>query len=131
MDLAPLIRRIASWVTLRFGLSVYTDRYERGRRFLEECLELNQALGVTREDALRLVDYVYARPIGDPGQELGGVAITLLALCDACNLDFEFELRRELYRIELKTVEHFQKRQAAKAEAGVSSYVQSTDKDVA
>lgn len=66
-----------------FGPTISADRRERGHRFLEESLELVQALGGTREEALQLVDYVFGRPVGEPRQEVGGVMVTLAALCNA------------------------------------------------
>jgi hypothetical protein len=106
---------------------VYYDRQERGRRFLEECLELNQALGVTRKDVLRLVDHVFNRPVGQVFQEVGGVGLTLLALCDSCDLDFDEETQRELRRVEQKSVVHFRKRHALKVGAGVAMAATGTD----
>ena len=50
---------------------------------MEESLELVQSLGCTQEECHRLVDYVFGRPIGEPHQELGGVMVTLAALCNA------------------------------------------------
>ncbi len=44
--------------------------------------ELVQAVGTSREDALRLVEYVYTRPVGELRQEIGGVMVTLAALAE-------------------------------------------------
>ena len=55
-------------------------REDRAPRFLEEALELGQATGVSREDAIRLVDYVYGRPEGDAFVETGDVLFTLAGL---------------------------------------------------
>lgn len=45
-----------------------------------------------------LVDYTFGRPVGDPSQEVGGVMVTLAALCAAADLSVvdcsETELRR-------------------------------------
>jgi hypothetical protein len=49
-------------------------------RFIEEALELGQALGCTEEQANELVKYVFGRPVGEPHQELGGTMVTLAAL---------------------------------------------------
>src|SRR6185312_5264384 len=57
---------------------------QRSFRFLEEALELAQAVGTTREEALKLVDYVYSRPIGQVGQEIGGVMVTLAGVATVC-----------------------------------------------
>ena len=60
-----------------FGEAAAADTTERVHRFTEEALELGQALGCTREEAHQLVNYVYGRPVGEPGQEVGGVMTTL------------------------------------------------------
>lgn len=56
---------------------------ERSHRFLEEALELGQAAGATKEDALKLVEYVFSRPVGELSQEIGGTMTTLASLCNA------------------------------------------------
>ena len=76
-----------------------TDLAERRDRFGEESLELQQALGQTREAAHALVDYVYGRPVGEPGPELGGTAYTLAALAGQANLDLRACAEAELERI--------------------------------
>lgn len=70
-----------------FGAAISADRPERSHRFVEESLELGQALGCTREAAHQLVDYVFSRPVGEPRQEVGGVMVTLAALCNANSVD--------------------------------------------
>lgn len=88
------------WVVACFGPEVAMDRAERMRRFLEEGLELAQSLGCPREVVGQIVDYVYARPAGEPGQEIGGVMMTLAALCSAHGFDMAGEGRAELARID-------------------------------
>jgi hypothetical protein len=92
--------RVHSWMLRCFGNELTQDRDERNRRFLEEALELVQSLGCTKEQASTLVTYVFARPSGDPGQEVGGVAVTLAALCHANQLDMCSEATKEITRIE-------------------------------
>jgi hypothetical protein len=72
--------RAASWVKSCFGDEVADSLLERNFRFLEEALELVQAGGFSKYQALALVDYVFNRPIGEPTQEIGGAMITLAAL---------------------------------------------------
>lgn len=56
--------------------------------------------GMTKDDVLRLVDYVYGqRHIGEKLQEVGGVLITLAALCQAQGIGLESAGLRELGRI--------------------------------
>ncbi|MES0134542.1 hypothetical protein NKJ88_06200 [Mesorhizobium sp. M0016] len=52
-------------------------------RFLEEALELAQAMEVTRWQAFKLLWYVFRRPVGDVTQELGGVVFTLVGVANA------------------------------------------------
>lgn len=87
VPLSELQASVYEWAAACFGLQVVHNKPERNFRFLEEALELVQSLGCSKEDALRLVDYVYERPAGDPPQEVGGVTTTLSALCAANDLD--------------------------------------------
>ena len=76
------------------------DWAERIRRFLEEGRELAQSLGCPHEVVGQIVDYVHARPAGEPGQEIGGVMMTLAALCSARGFDMAGEGWAELARID-------------------------------
>lgn len=97
--------RVKNWLLQCFGEKIATDKMERNHRYLEESLELVQSLGCTKEEALRLVDYVYGRPEGEPFQEVGGVMVTLAALCNANDLDMEKDGEVELERIWVKIPE--------------------------
>lgn len=58
-----------------------TDVTERLARFLEEALETCQAFGMPAEDAHKLVDYTFSRPVGEQRKEIGAVLLTLASLC--------------------------------------------------
>lgn len=105
--------RVQPWMLACFGPEIAADRIERNHRFLEEALELVQALGCTQSEAHQLVDYVFGRSAGEPGQEVGGVRVTLAALCLANGLSEDEEAERELARIWTK-VEQIRAKQAAK-----------------
>ena len=105
--------RVQPWMMTCFGAEISADKAERNHRFLEEALELAQALGCPKDDALALVEYVYSRDIGDPPQEVGGVMVTLAALCLANELDMHECGETELARIWTK-VEKIRAKQAAK-----------------
>lgn len=96
--------RVHEWVVSCFPRAAHRDRHERAHRFLEEALELAQASGCSREDALALVHYVFSREEGEIAQETGGVLVTLAALCNAQDVDMdqagETELKRNWSRIE-------------------------------
>lgn len=94
----PFQRHVAQWMWATFTATVINDRRERRQRFLEESLELVQAQGATEEEALKLVRYVFARPAGETWQEVGGVRVTLAALCNASGVDEDMAARRELKR---------------------------------
>lgn len=104
--------RVKPWLDACFGEEISRDRQERNHRFLEEALELVQAIGCTASDAHQLVDYVYGRPAGDAHQEVGGVMVTLAALCLANELDMNEAAETELQRIWTK-VEAIRAKQAA------------------
>jgi hypothetical protein len=96
---APFQERVQPWMTACFGSEISADRVERNDRFTEESLELGQACGMTRDRVLMLVDYVYGRPVGEPAQEVGGVMVTLAALCLAHGMDMHEAAEVELARI--------------------------------
>lgn len=91
--------RVAQWVRACFGPVIAADKPTRGGRFLEEALELVQAGGMTKKQAHELLDYVYARPIGEVPQEVGGVMVTLAALCEAYDISMVGCAEQELERI--------------------------------
>src|ERR1700743_2608599 len=78
---------VSSWLLACFGEQISNDITERNHRFLEEALELVQSTGCVASEAHQLVDYVFSRPIGEVNQELGGVMVTLAALCYAVKLN--------------------------------------------
>ncbi len=92
-------QRVFEWMMACFSMEVCRDRQERNHRFLEESLELVQALGCTSSEAHQLVDYVFTRPVGEPHQELGGVMVTLAGLCYPNDLDLIEDGDRELKRV--------------------------------
>ncbi|WP_230382658.1 hypothetical protein [Pseudomonas putida] len=109
--------RVQPWLMQCFGEMIAGDREERNHRFLEEALELVQALGATAAEAHQLVDYVFGRAVGEPGQEVGGVMVTLAALCLANGLDMHQLAETELTRIWTK-VDAIRAKQASKPQFG-------------
>lgn len=81
--------RVGAWVRSCFGPDAEKDLRERSHRFLEEALELAQASGCTKEEALQLVEYTFSRPVGDPVDEVGGTITTLAALSNALNIQMD------------------------------------------
>ena len=112
---APFQQRVQPWLLECFGAEIAADRMERNHRFLEESLELVQSLGCTASEAHQLVDYVFGRAVGDPPQEVGGVMVTLAALCLASGLDMHDAGEVELARISVpEIVAKIRAKQAAK-----------------
>lgn len=105
--------RVKPWMAECFGAEISGDQQERNHRFLEEALELVQACGATASEAHQLVDYVYGRPVGDKIQEIGGVMVTLAALCLAHGLNMHIAGETELQRI-WTNVDQIREKQAAK-----------------
>jgi len=64
-----------------------TDLAERLARHKEEDNELCQSLGMSREEAHRLVDYTWDRPVGEPAKEIGSTLLTLASLCVVAGYD--------------------------------------------
>ena len=91
--------RVQPWLVACFGPEVAGDREERSHRFLEEALELVQATGCTADEAHALVEYVFQRPAGETSQEVGGVMLTLAALCLANGFDMRQAGEVELARV--------------------------------
>ncbi len=94
-----LTERTGDWTIACFGNEIAHDQVERIHRFLEEALELAQAVDCDKETVLQLVDYVYNRPVGEMTQEIGGVVVTLSALCFAYDVDMEDLGDKELDRV--------------------------------
>lgn len=93
---------VHSWMRECFGSKIMLNTVERNHRFLEEALELVQACGATQTECLQLVYYVYERPVGEGVQEVGGVMVTLAALCSAQEINMENAAEKELKRIWIK-----------------------------
>lgn len=90
--------RVGDWMQQCFGPEISSDRTERVFRFLEESLELAQALGASKKEAELLVSYVFGRPTGEYPQEIGCVMVSLAALCNAAHADLDRAAEMELAR---------------------------------
>ena len=110
--------RIANWAEMAFGKAEATSLPQRGLRLLEEAIEAFQACGGDEAIAHKLVAYVFDRPKGEINQELGGVAVCVLALAAAASLSADEEECREISRVLSKPLSTFAQRNAAKNEAG-------------
>jgi hypothetical protein len=111
-------QRVQNWMMECFSMAVCRDTTERCHRFTEEALELVQSLGMTNSEAHQLVDYVYGRPIGETRQEVGGVMVTLAALCSSQDVDMIEDGEIELKRI-WRNIDQIRAKQAAKPKHSV------------
>lgn len=87
---------------------------------LEEAIELAQAEGIAITFVTTLAVHVYSKPPGDPYQEAGGVAVCLLAYCQAKDFDADDVEQAEIARVLGKVPHEFERRQREKAEAGIA-----------
>lgn len=112
---------VAEWCRAAFGDKQATALPQRGVRLLEEAIEAYQAAGGYKTMAHLLVDFVFERPVGQLNQELGGVAVTLLALAQAAGLSADAEEVREIQRILAKPLAEFTARNEVKNAAGFNA----------
>jgi hypothetical protein len=92
---------LVSWAERAFGRVEATSVPQRGLRLLEEAIEAFQACGGDEAIAHKLVSFVFGRPPGTVGQELGGVAVTVLLLAAAAGLSADECWQGELSATEL------------------------------
>jgi NTP pyrophosphatase (non-canonical NTP hydrolase) len=109
---------LVDWARMAFGEAEATGIPQRGLRLLEEAIEAFQACGGDEAMAHKLVSFVFARPPGTVGQELGGVAVTVLLLAAAAGLSADEEEAREVHRVLSKPLREFSERNASKNAAG-------------
>jgi len=109
--------RVMQWLLKCFGKQIAQDKIERNYRFIEEALELVQSLGCTKEEVHELIEYTYGRPKGDPHQEVGGVLVTLAALCYANSFSMCDLGEVELVRCDLM-IEKIREKQKNKPKKG-------------
>lgn len=104
---------VGIWMQQCFGPEISADKLERGDRLLEKAFELLQSGDYPRERIRALENYVYARPVGEPAQEMGGVQVTLAAYGLAFGLDMHAAAEAELARCWAK-IDTIRTKQAAK-----------------
>lgn len=74
---------VREFVVRCFGSQIADNKQERAFRFFEEATELVQSVDMTKEECYNLIDYVFSRHVGETHQEIGGVLVTLSALCSS------------------------------------------------
>jgi NTP pyrophosphatase (non-canonical NTP hydrolase) len=111
--------RVLQWAVDSFG-EIARNRDERAARLAEEAMEVAQAEGVPLETLKRIADRIYSRPMGELGQEVGGLGITLYALAANCGLDLFDEIEREWKRVLSKPRDWWRRKHAEKVAAGTA-----------
>jgi len=111
-------KEVLEWVRTTFGESFLNDR-ERALRFIEESIELVQAIGLTSSDVVSILHHVYGRPVGDYSKEMGGVMITLEAMAEHLGVDLNRQSCLEWARVNDLPQSHFDAASERKQQAGV------------
>lgn len=106
------------WCVRTFGMQNATSQRVRALRFLEEAIELGQALGLSEVIADALMTRVYAKEKGDIKQEFGGVYVTLNVLAESMRLDLRQMGEAEFDRCKQVPEEKFRQRNKEKDDMG-------------
>lgn len=93
--------QIRNWMFNMVKAPDQWDPVNRGQRILEEVAEACQCpeIGLSEQQCHDIITYVYNRPTGVYHQEIGGIIVTLLALCDATKEDLYQCMVDEIARI--------------------------------
>ena len=109
---------LSEWAIKCFGESEATNPAQRGLRLVEEVIELAQVVKCPKETLHSLIDYIYSRPSGGVYQEVGGVSVTLLLLCESLGISADLAELAEIRRVLSKPTKHFTKRNQKKNDKG-------------
>ena len=125
-------QRVHAWVadtfpeTLVEATSLEEDAsnpLERARRFLEEALELVQAVGLDQAEVAMLSLYTYSRPVGELAQEMGGARLSMAALAASLGLDADECGEVELARVSAPGMrERMRAKHQTKVDEGVGTW---------
>lgn len=89
-DDRPFQKRVFSWlVAMLQSEAIAKIRRRAVLRFVEEAIELAQALAIAEHDVNEVARKVYHKPPGKVAQEFGGVYTTLAALAECVNEDLD------------------------------------------
>lgn len=112
-------REALQWAEETFGPGA-NDPEERTKRFVEEALELAQALGLHFADVQSIADRVYGNKHGNVEKELGQTQLTLGVLAEVLSYCSLTEGSRELERVKKIPKEDLQQRHLAKVYQGIA-----------
>lgn len=111
--------RALMWAEQTFG-PVALDPEERALRFVEEAIELANALNVSHVTLQAIVSRVWNKDRGDVARELGQTQLTLELLSKAIGISADDEALKEFYRIQSIPKEEWERRHAAKVKLGIA-----------
>lgn len=107
-----------NWALGAYGEVVNGKRYQ-GLRFIEECFELIQTLGITRDDINTVADYVYSRETGSSTIEIGDVKVCLNILATVLHKSVA-QCREEVHKkLALRSPEELMAKDKRKMEVGL------------
>ena len=109
---------VQAWCVATFGNHDALFVPQRGLRLVEVAIETAQACGCDPALIHSPIDHIYAKPVGDLPQELGGLGVTILALAGAAGVSADAAEASEFARVKAKPLSHFAARNAAKTAAG-------------
>lgn len=105
------------WARDMFG-EIAGNPQERALRFVEEAVELAQAMELDRAKMTAIVDRVWSRQAGDVSREIGQCRVTLDLLAFIIGVDPTSEAAAEFGRVKSIPKEEWMKRHQAKIERG-------------
>ena len=117
-----LIAKTADIIMAKFGRRSLFDAHERGKRCVEEAVELAQALDVPKHEVLQIVLHVYKHKPGEIYQEMAGLGVCYLAAATALGSDVERGIDAELDRLDSIPQEKIDAKQQTKNAAGITTY---------
>lgn len=116
-------QQVTEWLKHTFGPESgerEQDYSDRRARFLEEAVELFQALGTTPAEIRTMVGYVYDRPIGTIHEEAGGTLLTLAALLSVKTVDLDLnQVAQDELKKAWRKVEHVRAKDASRDRSSV------------
>lgn len=107
------------WARDTFG-EIALDPHERALRFVEEAIELAQALDIDASEIGAIVTRVYARPAGAVPREVGQCLACFELLARVLEVDADGEASAELARVRAIPKEEWGRRHGAKIALGIA-----------
>lgn len=103
-----------------FGPAALDSRKERALRFLEEAMELAQAEGVDKAQAVKMTGRVFQGAPGDAKEEAKDAAFTLVAYLASTNQDLATVTLAAIEKAESLSAERMAESHARKKDQGIT-----------